>query len=135
MGPSGFLARAEFETVADVTGREFSIGIDMVTLAESTTSRDMLTTTNVITFNTTPSPDFDGAGTVGFSDFLLFAGQFGKQSGDAVFEARFDLDADGVIVFSDFLIFAQNLGKEVSSPGGLDNAALLPLAGRDDHQV
>ena len=33
---SGFLARGEFKTlVADVTGREFSIGIDVVTLAES----------------------------------------------------------------------------------------------------
>ena len=34
LAPSGFLARAEFETIADVSGREFSIGIDAVTLAE-----------------------------------------------------------------------------------------------------
>ncbi len=116
LAPSGFLARAEFETVADVTGREFAIGIEMVTLAENTTSSDVLTTTNVITFNATLSPDFDGDGTVGFSDFLQFVRRFGTQSGDAGFEARFDLDADGVIGFSDFLIFAQNFGKEVSSP-------------------
>ncbi len=130
MAPSGFLARAEFGTVADVAGREFSIGIAMVTLAETTTLRDVLTTTNVITFNTSPSPDFDGDGTVGFNDFLLLAGQFGKQRGDTGFDARFDLDGDGAIGFSDFLIFAQNFGKEVSSPGGLDNASLLPLDGR-----
>ena len=116
LAPSGFLARAEFETVADVTGREFAIGIEMVTLAENTTSSDVLTTTNVITFNATLSPDFDGDGTVGFSDFLQFVRRFGTQSGDAGFEARFDLDADRVIGFSDFLIFAQNFGKEVSSP-------------------
>ena len=116
LASSGFLARAEFETVADVTGREFAIGIEMVTLAENTTSSDVLTTTNVITFNATLSPDFDGDGTVGFSDFLQFVRRFGTQSGDAGFEARFDLDADGVIGFSDFLIFAQNFGKEVSSP-------------------
>lgn len=118
LAPSGFLARAEFGTVADVAGREFSIGIAMVTLAETTTLRDVLTTTNVITFNTSPSPDFDGDGTVGFNDFLLLAGQFGKQRGDTGFDARFDLDGDGAIGFSDFLIFAQNFGKEVSSPGG-----------------
>ena len=47
---SGFLARAEFTTVADVTGREFSIGIKQVELAESPTSSDVITTTDVITF-------------------------------------------------------------------------------------
>ena len=85
-------------------------------MPKNTTSSDVLTTTNVITFNATLSPDFDGDGTVGFSDFLQFVRRFGTQSGDAGFEARFDLDADGVIGFSDFLIFAQNFGKEVSSP-------------------
>ena len=117
LAPSGFLARAEFETVADVTGREFSIGIDMVTLAESTTSREVLTTTNSITFNAASSPDFDGDGTVGFSDFVQFASRFGEQQGDAGFDARFDLDGNGEIGFSDFLIFARNFGNEVPTFG------------------
>ncbi len=117
LAPSGFLARAEFETVADVTAQEFSIGIETVTLAESITSSEVLTSANVITFNATASPDFDGDGTVGFSDFVQFASRFGVQQGDAGYDARFDLDADGVIGFSDFLIFAQNFGKEVPSPG------------------
>ena len=120
LAPSGFLARAQFETVADATGQAFSIGIETVTLAETTTSREVLTTRNVIEFNATLSPDFDGDGTVGFSDFLQFAARFGKQRGDAGFDARFDLDANGEIGFSDFLIFARNFGKEVSSPGGRD---------------
>ena len=77
--PTGFLARAEFETDADVTGREFSIGIEKVTIVERNTSPDELTTASVIRFNTTPSADFDGDGTVGFSDFLAFAGGFGSR--------------------------------------------------------
>ena len=120
LAPSGFLARAQFETVADATGRAFSIGIETVTLAETTTSREVLTTRNVIEFNATLSPDFDGDGTVGFTDFLQFAARFGKRRGDAGFDARFDLDANGEIGFFDFLIFARNFGKEVSSPGGRD---------------
>ena len=114
----GFLARAEFETIADVTGREFSIGIETVTLAESITSSEVLTSANVIMFNATASPDFDGDGTVGFSDFVQFASRFGLQQGDARFDPQFDLDADGTVGFNDFLIFAQHFGKEVSSPGG-----------------
>ena len=120
LAPTGFLARAEFETVADVTGREFAIGIDRVTLAENVTSSDVITSANAVTFNAALSPDFDGDGTVGFPDFLQFVQRFGTQRGDAGFEARFDLDSDGVIGFSDFLIFAQNFGKEVSSPAARD---------------
>ena len=81
LASSGFLSRAEFETVADVTGREFSIGIENITISESATSADLLTTTNVIAFNASPSADFDGDGTVGFPDFLTFAGSFRGKPG------------------------------------------------------
>ena len=57
------------------------------------------------------SPDFDGDGTVGFSDFLSLALIFGKVQGDAGFEARFDLDGDGEIGFVDFLTFAGAFGS------------------------
>ena len=120
LAASGFLARAEFETVVDVTDREFAIGMAMVTLAESSASKDELTTTSKITFNATPSPDFDGNGTVGFSDFISFASKFGTQRGDAAFDARFDLDGDGEIGFSDFLEFASQFGKTVElTPQGV----------------
>ena len=56
IGASGFLARGEFKTVTDVTGREFSIGIKVVTLAENETSTDDIKTTKVISFNTAPPP-------------------------------------------------------------------------------
>ena len=65
LAASGFLARAEFETIADVTDRTFSIGIEMITLAESTTSSDVLTTTSVIAFNARST------GTVGGDDLSL----------------------------------------------------------------
>ena len=118
LASSGFLARAEFETVADVTGREFSIGVERVTLAESVTSSDVLTTTSVIRFNATPSADFDGDGTVGFSDLLMFAGSFGTGEGDSRFEARFDLNGDGSVGFADLLIFAGVFGTAVEPPTG-----------------
>ena len=53
---SGFLARGEFKTVSDVTGREFSIGIDVVTFAESQNSSNDIKTTKVISFNAIPPP-------------------------------------------------------------------------------
>ena len=51
--------------------------------------------------------------TIGFGDFLLFASAFGKQSGDAGYEARFDTDADDSVGFSDFLAFAEVFGKQI----------------------
>lgn len=59
---SGFLARAEFTTLSDVTGKKFSLGIKAVTLRESRTSSDVVTTANTISFYAAPSPDFDGYG-------------------------------------------------------------------------
>ena len=53
---SGFLARGEFNTLVDVTNRPFSIGIDVVTLAESQTVSNDITTTRVISFNATAPP-------------------------------------------------------------------------------
>ena len=57
------------------------------------------------------NPDFEGDGTVGFTDFLLFAGAWGLDRGDAGYDARFDLDGNGTIGFSDFLILAESYGK------------------------
>ncbi len=118
LASSGFLARAEFETVADVSGRVFSIGIESVTLAESSTSSDVLRTSSEISFNSAPSPDFDGDGTVGFSDFLTFAGAFGSSQGDEKYNAAQDLNSDGSVDFTDFLIFAGAFGSQVPPSGG-----------------
>ena len=42
-------------------------------------SDDDRTTTHAITVNAASLPDFDGDGTVGFSDFVIFAQNFGKE--------------------------------------------------------
>ena len=63
-------------------------------------------------FDTAPlTPDFNGDGTVGFSDFLQFALVFGAREGDGRFEARFDLDGSGDIGFTDFIVFAGAFGS------------------------
>ena len=59
---SGFLGRAEFSTVADVTGKEFYLGIKSVTLAESAASSDviapeMMAMMSTINFNVAPRLD------------------------------------------------------------------------------
>lgn len=57
-----------------------------------------------------PSPDFNGDGTVGFADFVVFAEAFGSTSADADFDPKFDLDGDGTVGFGDFTIFARAFG-------------------------
>ena len=57
------------------------------------------------------NPDFDGDGTVGFGDFLLFAERFGLSQDADGYEARYDLDGNGAVGFSDFLILAKDFGK------------------------
>ncbi len=51
------------------------------------------------------SPDFDGDGEVGFSDFFVFAEAFGGN------DPRFDLDGSGSVDFADFFLFAENFGQ------------------------
>ena len=58
--------------------------------------------------------DFDGDLMIGFSDFLLFAAHFGKNSSDPDFDPRFDIDADGIVGFSDFLAFVSAFGKQIA---------------------
>ena len=59
----------------------------------------------------TPDPDFNGNGTVDFSDFLEFVSAFGLRQGDPGYNARYDLDGDGAIEFDDFLIFVNAFQK------------------------
>ena len=57
---SGFLARAEFTTAVDVTNKAFTLGIKMVSLAQSVSVIDEITTTNVISFNEPVTGEFEG---------------------------------------------------------------------------
>lgn len=58
----------------------------------------------------TSPADFDGDGEVNFSDFLIFAGGFGRTGHDADFDARLDLNDSGAVDFQDFLLFAGQFG-------------------------
>ena len=71
--------------------------------------------------STSASWDFDGNGRVSFSDFVLFAYQFGSSQGDGTYEAKYDLDSNGSIGFSDFMLFANNFGKQVFTPNSGGN--------------
>ena len=70
--------------------------------------------------------DFDGDGTVGFSDFLAFAGQFGTQRGDGRYQAKYDLNSDGMIDFADFLLFASSYGSTIPTDGGGSEIVEIP---------
>ena len=54
--------------------------------------------------------DFDGDDTVGFSDFLPFAGAVGSNSASPGWDPAFDLDGDDSVGFEVFLIFARFFG-------------------------
>ena len=57
------------------------------------------------------SPDFDGNGQVGFSDFVAFGDAYGSRPGDENYSAKYDLNGDGGIGFDDLLIFAERFGE------------------------
>ena len=111
LSESGFLGRAEFTTSVDVTGREFSIGIKRVVLAEGPMSSDDITTTEVIAFNAPSSPDFNGDGIVDLLDYDLFRFQWGTRAGGNNWVAKFDLNSDRVIDLLDYDLFRSNWGK------------------------
>ena len=60
------------------------------------------------------SPDFDGNGQVGFSDFVAFGDAYGFRPGDENYSAKYDLNGDGNIGFDDLLIFAERFGDAVN---------------------
>ncbi len=73
--------------------------------------------------------DFDSSGRIDFADFLVFAAVFGKQHGDADYNATMDLDASGAIDFSDFLGFAAVFGNTCAAgPIRLTNNDVIELS-------
>ena len=73
----------------------------------TTTVRATVAGLNPVTFTATAeaTPDFDGDGVTGFSDFFLFAEAFGGS------DPRFDLDGNGSVDFADFFLFAESFGQ------------------------
>lgn len=72
------------------------------------------------TQNASPSPDFDGSGTVDFPDFLQFARAFGSSIGEDAYDRKYDLNGNGKIDFPDFVTFARAFGKPAPPSGGGD---------------
>ena len=60
---------------------------------------------------TTVGGDIDGDSDVDFTDFLLFAGAFGKSVGEPLFVGAADIDSNGTVDFGDFLILASAFGS------------------------
>ena len=71
----------------------------------------LILSSSVLNAQETKSADFDGNGSVDFTDFLAFAQGFGKSAGQDDFNAKLDLDGNGTIDFSDFLLFVNAFGK------------------------
>ena len=84
-----------------------------------------------VVLQSTPDPDFDGDGMVGFADFLAFGNQFGARQGDGRYDAKYDLDSDGAIGFSDFQIFIKSFGEPIPSSGGDSGGG----GGREETQI
>jgi hypothetical protein len=83
----------------------------LLTVADLSGASDTLSVT-VVRNTEVPglTGDFDGNDRVEFADFLAFAPHYGAQSGEAGFDAVFDLNADLRIDFLDFLAFAKVYG-------------------------
>ena len=61
-------------------------------------------------FGRNPTGDLNADGTVDFSDFLILAENFNRQTND---RALGELDGDGRVTFLDLLLLAENFGKSV----------------------
>ncbi|MCY3869947.1 MAG: Ig-like domain-containing protein, partial [Gemmatimonadetes bacterium] len=120
---------ASNSNIRDLTGLEFATNLTELNLVDNRLS-SLSINTHIpalqdrgveVLLARSPTPDFDGNGTVGISDFLLFVDVFGTQVGQAGYESKYDLDGNGVIGIPDFLIFTDSFGKEVSTPSGGDS--------------
>lgn len=114
---SGFVARAEFSTVVDVTNKEFRMGIKSVRLSQSTSIQDSVTTTSAIAFNgaTPPPPDTGStpqAITTNADSVIAFLKRTqGVERNVTLITRLCDLDGNSEIGVSDFLIFIDHFGK------------------------
>ncbi|MDA0748543.1 MAG: SUMF1/EgtB/PvdO family nonheme iron enzyme [bacterium] len=69
---------------------------------------------------TAADADFNGNGTVDFSDFVLFAQAYNST------QTRYDLNGNGTVDFSDFILFARAYGQRA---GQEDNSLTVTLSG------
>ena len=114
---SGLIGTIRFRTLTGFSGSAIRlVRADLVRGGQTQSAPLNLRVELQVSIFIPPSPDFDGDGGVGISDFLFFVDVFGTQEGQAGYESKYDLDSNGTIGIPDFLIFVDNFGKEVSSP-------------------
>ena len=136
---SGFIGRAEFFTVADVTDLEFFIGIKRITFARTSIDAYKITSSAQVIFNSliSPPPPVTPVTPVPSNTQLLAATQDSLRQvqgllvttlinlqevqsnfvavRDTLRRAKFgDLDFNGIVDFKDFLIFTGNYGKDIN---------------------
>ncbi len=94
-------------TVTTNTDGRASITLILGNTPGTNTVRATVAGLQSVTFTATAkaTPDFDGDGATGFSDFFLFAEAFGGT------DPRFDLDGSGTVDFTDFFLFAESFGQ------------------------
>ena len=110
---AGWIGTVRFRTSADFSDTEvWLVGAELTRGGASESISPAVSV--ALQVAAPPSPDFDGNGLVGFSDFVAFAGIFGAQRGDGKYVAEFDLNNDGGIGFDDFVIFASSFGEEAN---------------------
>ena len=133
---SGFIGRAEFSTVADVTDLEFFIGIKRITFARTSTDAYKITSSAQVIFNSLISPP-PSVTPVPSNTELLAATQDSLRQvqgllvttlinlqevqsnlvavRDTLRRAKLgDLDFNGIVDFKDFLIFSRHYGKYIN---------------------
>ncbi len=109
----GWVATLRFRTTAAFTDTEVWL-VDAERTRGGQTETVSLAVGVALQVVAPPSPDFDGNGMVGFSDFVAFARFFGARRGDAKYAAPYDLNHDEEIAFEDFVIFARSFGESVN---------------------
>ena len=108
--PVTFAVTAGGGTLSETTATTDADGhaASTLTLGELGTNTIEVTVTGldpvIFTASAEATPDFDGDGETGFSDFFLFADAFGSS------DPRFDLDGSGSVDFADFFLLADHFG-------------------------
>ena len=115
---SGLVGTIRFRTTAAFSGTAIRLVSGKLSRGSNLETVTLTARVELQAGSVTPSPDFDGDGTVSISDFLLFVNHFGLSRGDAGYDAQYDLDSNDGIGISDFLIFVNNFGSQAPSSGG-----------------
>jgi hypothetical protein len=69
----------------------------------------------------------DGHTTVGFNDFIAFAGSFNSLKGESGYIIQADTDGDGTVGFTDFIAFAGSFNKTAATQNGEPIPAAKPI--------